>query len=337
MRLLIIGGTSFLGRAVAEEALRRGEDVTTFNRGVSGTDVPGVHALRGDRAVEADLAVLDLLEVDGVIDTCGFVPRVVGESVRRLRGRAGRYVFVSSMSATSSWPERPTPDGAPAQPCPRDAGPDDGGYGVLKAGCERAVVEAFGEDAATVVRAGLILGPHENVGRLPWWLRRIATGGEVLAPGDPDTAMQLVDARDLAAFMLDMIAAGTGGTFNATGPRGNATMGSWLGDCLAATKSDATLTWVDDQLLLDEGVEPWTELPLWMPSGQGADHAWDADTAAAEAAGLRARPVADTVRDTWEWLQVGTSSAIAPQHADLPQHGIDPEKEEAVLARWHAR
>ena len=219
MRLLIIGGSSFLGRATAEEALRRGDSVTTFNRGLSDADVDGVEALRGDRTSDADLAQLAGREFDAVVDTCGFVPEVVGRSTAVLRDSGAFYAYVSSMSATTTWPVATTPDNAPGQDCPSDAGPDDGDYGRLKAGCERAVTETFG-DRALVVRSGLIIGPHENVGRLPWWLTRIARGGEVLAPGDPDVPMQLVDARDLAAFMLDAALAGTGGTVNATGPAG---------------------------------------------------------------------------------------------------------------------
>lgn len=335
MRLLIIGGTSFLGRATAEEALRRGATVTTFNRGRSGPDVPGVEALRGDRASESDLAPLAGRRFDAVVDTCGFVPEVVGRSAAVLAGDASFYAYVSSMSATTTWPGAPTPDGVPGQDCPADAGPDDGDYGKLKAGCERAVTDAWG-DRALVVRAGLILGPHENVGRLPWWLGRIARGGEVLAPGDPDVAMQLVDARDLAAFMLDCAAAGKGATVNATGPKGNATMRSWLEDCVAATGSGATLTWVPDDVLLAHGVEPWTELPLWMPPGQEADHAWDAETAEAQRLGLRSRPVTETVRDTWAWLQA-EGPAARPDRDYIADHGIDPAKEARILEEWRTR
>jgi len=336
MRLLIIGGTSFLGRAVAEEALRRGDEVTTFNRGRSGPDVDGVEALRGDRATEDDLAVLAGRSFDVVVDTCGFVPQVVGRSVRVLQDSGAHYIFVSSISATPTWPGAPTPDGLDGQPCASDAGPEDGDYGVLKAGCERAVTEAFG-DCSTIARAGLIIGPHENVGRLPWWLGRIAAGGEVLAPGDPDLPLQLIDARDLGAFLLDSGTSGTPGTFNVTGPRGNATMGSWLGDAVAATGSDARLTWVDDAFLLEREVEAWTELPLWMPRGQDGDHVWDADTGAAERAGLRVRPVTETVRDTWAWMQGGGRAAKDPPQAHLARHGIDPDKERRILADWSAR
>lgn len=207
---------------------------------------------------------------------------------------------------------------------------------MLKAGCEPAVTQVFGA-RSTVVRAGLILGPHENVGRLPWWLHRIARGGEVLAPGDPYVRMQLVDARDLAAFLLGCGAARTAGTVNATGPQGNATYGSWLQECVDVTGSDATLTWVPDDLLLAGGVRPWTELPLWMPPGQGADAAWQADTSRAQAAGLTTRPVRETVADTWAWLQSGGRVPEEPPHDHVPRHGIDPAKEAAILTAWHAR
>ncbi|HEX6919915.1 MAG TPA: NAD-dependent epimerase/dehydratase family protein [Actinomycetes bacterium] len=336
MRLLVIGGTSFLGRSTVEEGLRRGHHVTTFNRGVSGADVPGVEAVRGDRSSDPDLEQLADRHFDAVVDTCGFVPRVVGQSAGLLAGVADRYVYVSSISAVASWPERPAFDGEDGRPCPSDAGPDDGDYGVLKAGCERAVTEVYGEHA-TVVRAGLILGPYENVGRLPTWLDRMSRGGEVLAPGDPDRPMQLVDARDLAAFMLDAGEQGIGGTFNATGPRGNATMGSWLGDCLRATGSDATLTWVPDDFLQAHDVQPWSELPLWSPVGTGADHVWDAETTAAEKAGLHTRPVTETVRDTWAWMLAGGRPPERPPHAHLPRHGIDPGKERRILDAWAER
>jgi 2'-hydroxyisoflavone reductase len=340
VQLLVIGGTSFLGRAAVVEALARGWAVTTFNRGVSGPDVDGVEPLRGDRADPSALGQLEGRRFDVVVDTCGFVPRVVGGSARALAGSGAQYVFVSSISATSTWPGQPTPEGLDGQPCSADAGPDDGGYGELKAGCERAVAEVFGE-STTVARAGLIIGPHENIGRLPWWLARIARGGEVLAPGDPAEPMQLVDARDLAAFLLDCGEHRTGGTFNATAPRGNATFGSWLTDCVEETGSGATLTWVDDDVLLTHQVQPWTELPLWMPKGlpgeDNGDHVWDADVSLAAGAGLRTRPVRESVADTWAWMQAGGSVPEAPPRYYLVPHGIEPAKEAAVLAAWHAR
>jgi 2'-hydroxyisoflavone reductase len=268
-----------------------------------------------------------------VVDTCGFVPRVVGSSVRALRDSGAHYVFVSSVSAVPTWPGEPTPEGLDGQPCASDAGPEDGDYGVLKAGCERAVREVLG-DRSTIVRAGLIIGPHENVGRVPWWLDRMARGGDVLAPGDPTVPMQLVDARDLAAFMLDCGDQVTAGTFNATAPVANTTMGGWLQDCADVAGSGARLVWVDDDVLLAYDVAPWTELPLWMPMGSGdadADHVWTVDASRAAAAGLRCRPVRESVADTWAWMRSGGLPPARPAH-DLPAHGIDPEKERRILA-----
>jgi len=337
MRVLVLGGSVFLGRAVVEEALRRGDDVTTFNRGRSGPDLPGVEAIRGDREDPADLDRLRGRAWDVVVDTSGYVPQVVGEAAKRLVDTCSAYVFVSSCSASRDWPHAPVTDASPTHACAAGAGPDAGDYGTLKAGCERAVLEVFGAERALIVRAGLILGPYEDVGRLPWWLARISRGGDVLAPGDPARPMQVVDARDLARWMLAAPAAGVGGAFHATGPRGDTTTGGWLAGCVEVTGSHARLVWVDDSFLLDHDVHPWTELPLWMPAGHGADHVWDVDTAAAEATGLRCRPVAETVADTWAWLRGSDLPAgpIPTRHGAT--HGIEPAKEQAILAAWAAR
>lgn len=334
MKLLIIGGTSFLGRAAAEEALRRGDEVTTFNRGQTGPDVDGVEALRGDRDDEVALVQLKGREYDGVVDTCGFVPRVVGKATRALADNVGHYAYVSSISASSRWPAEVAHDDDEGAPCLSDAGPDDGDYGVLKAGCERAVREAFG-DRSTIARAGLILGPHENVGRLTWWLSRMARGGEVLAPGDPELAMQLIDVRDLASYLLDSIVTRTSGTYNVSAPPGNVTMGSWLGDAARAAGTDTELTWVDDDFLLAQDVETWTELPLWSPTAGDAANVWNADTSGAARTGLGCRPVSETVADTWAWM---LADGVAPDDevGRFRGNGIDADKERRILADWHA-
>jgi 2'-hydroxyisoflavone reductase len=333
MRLLLIGGSSFLGRAVAAEALARGHAVTTFNRGVSSPDVDGVEALRGDREDAGALEQLRDRDWDAVVDTCGYVPKVVLQSAELLAGRAPAYAYVSSVSANPQWPAARVDESMPTHACAPDAGPGDGDYGVLKAGCERAVQQAYA-GGALVIRPGLILGPFENIGRLPTWLLRMQRGGRVLAPGKPDLPLQLVDARDIAIFTLDGLQRGLTGAFNVTGPAGNATFGGWLEDCRAVTGSDADLVWVDDDFLLESGVEPWTELPLWSPMNGEADHIWDVSTDAAEREGLTTRPVRDTVADTWAWLSM---SGPAPQRPDRPQHGIDPEKERSILAAWDSR
>ncbi|GAA3128248.1 NAD-dependent epimerase/dehydratase family protein [Planomonospora alba] len=337
MRVLIIGGSVFLGRAITEEALRRGHEVTTFNRGRSGVDLPGVEAVRGDRESAEDLARLASgREWDAVVDVCGFVPRVVGEAVRALNGKAATYAFISSISACSEWPGKgPADESSPRFACAPDAGPEDGDYGTLKAGCERAVEQGF-DGNALIIEPGLILGPHENVGRLPWWLTRIARGGRVLAPGDPETAMQVVDARDIAAFTLSQAEAGTADRFFVSGVAGNTTYRGLLEECRAATGSDAEFTWVDDRFLLDRGVQPWTELPLWAPADPAFAGVWLPSSAKALAAGLTCRPVAQTVRDTWEWLR-DIPVERRSFGSERMRHGIDPGKEAEILAAWDKR
>ncbi|MFI7150726.1 NAD-dependent epimerase/dehydratase family protein [Nonomuraea sp. NPDC050022] len=336
MRVLVIGGTRFLGRTIVEEALARGHQVTTFNRGQSGADLPGVEAIRGDREVTADLERLaDGHAWDFVVDTSGYVPRVVGESARALSGRVGTYAFISSVSAIDGFPGKPATEGSGVWDCAPDAGPDDGDYGVLKGGCERAVEQGF-DGNALIVQPGLILGPYENVGRLPWWLNRISQGGQVLAPGDPGTPMQLVDARDIAVFTLDQAELGTADRFAVTGPAGNTTYGEWLELGKEATRSDAEFVWVDDRFLVDQGVGTFVELPLWGgPPSEEIANFWSVPTAKAEAAGLRVRPVAETVRDTWAWLRDVPEAERS--YGAKALHGIAPEKEAAVLAAWAAR
>ena len=254
-----------------------------------------------------------------------------------LADSGAHYVFVSSISATTTWPGKPTPEGLDGQDCPSDAGPDDGDYGKLKAGCERAVTEVFGE-RSTIARAGLIIGPHENVGRLPWWLQRIAAGGEVLAPGEPDVPMQLVDARDLAAFMLDCGERGTAGTFNATAPTGNATFGSWL-DRLRRRhrqRRDAHLGRRRRPARARGGAVD-RAAAVDAARARTATRCGRADTDRTVAAGMRNRPVRETVADTWAWMQAAGHLPDQPDRAYLGQQGIDPEKEQRILAAWHAR
>ena len=336
MRILVIGGSVFLGRAFVVEALRRGHDVTTFNRGITGVDVPGVEAVRGDRDVTADLErLVDGRHWDAVVDVCGFTPRTVGESARLLSGRADCCLFVSSISAIRDWPIEPVDESSPLHDCPPDAGPDYGDYGVLKAGCERAVVAEF-DGRVLIISPGLILGPHENVGRLPWWLRRIARGGQVLAPGSPDRQLQVIDARDIAAFGLAQISAAGSGRFLTSGVHGNTTFGRMLSDCVSVTGSGAELVWVDDEFLLECGVEEWTELPAWTAGGPDTAAVWLPSSDKALAAGLRCRPVTETVRDTWDWVASGGADVLKVYRV-TPQHGVEPTKEAAILAAWAAR
>ncbi|MBO3748064.1 NAD-dependent epimerase [Streptosporangiaceae bacterium NEAU-GS5] len=334
MRVLVIGGSVFLGRAIVAEALRRGDEVTTFNRGKSRPDTPGVDAVHGDRGVTEDLERLaDGREWDVVIDVCGYIPKTVLESARVLSGHAGHYTFISSISALPGFPKEAVDESSPTHECPPDA--EEGEYGVLKAGCERAVEQYF-DGATLIVEPGLILGPHENVGRLPWWLTRIAKGGRVLAPGDPGRRMQLIDARDIAAFTVAQAALGTTGRFLTSGVPGNTTYGGWLAMCAEVTGSDAELVWVDDQVLLEHEVGQWVELPLWLADDPESANAWLPSSAKALAAGLVCRPVEETVRDTWEWLREIPEDERSFGNFQL-HHGMAPEKEARILAAWDER
>lgn len=326
--LLVLGGSGFVGPAAVLAGLARGYSVTTFHRGSRGFTHPGVTSIRGDRLDPGSLEPLRARHWDVVVDTWSAAPRAVRDSASALRDRAGRYVYVSSESVYESPPrpgvseDAPTVAGDPHAPARS--------YAQDKRGAEIAVEQAFG-DRALLARAGLILGPYENVGRLPWWLTRMARGGEILCPGPPDLPLQYVDARDLAAFVLDAAAAGQSGPFNVVSRRGHATMGSLLEACRAAAGApDATLVWVAPQIITAAGIESWTELPIWVP----ADHPYaamhDSDVERAHAAGLRCRPVQDTVSDTWRWLSaLGVPPPLRPGAQPV---GLDAEREREVLS-----
>jgi 2'-hydroxyisoflavone reductase len=332
MRLLVLGGSSFVGRAVVEDALRRGWAVTTFNRGRGGWTDPRVERLLGDRLQRGDLDQLGMREWDFVVDTWSGAPRAARDSATVLADRAERYLYVSSESVYA--PPPPVDGDESAQTV--DASPDagDGDYAPMKRGSELAITAAFG-DRALLARAGTVLGPHEDVGRLPWWLLRMDRGGEVLAPGPPDRPLQYIDARDLARWLLDAAHAGLSGPFNVVSRQGHATMGALLEACRSVTAGGAVLTWADPGFVESAGIEPWSELPIWLPP----DHEYRAMHASnverAHEAGLWCRPVDETVRDTWEWLvSIGRHAPLRP---DRDPPGLEADKERAALAAWHAR
>ncbi|GAA2231789.1 MULTISPECIES: NAD-dependent epimerase/dehydratase family protein [Kitasatospora] len=331
MNILVLGGTSFLGRAYVTEALRRGHRVTTFNRGLSGADQDGVEAVRGDRNSAADLErLVDGRRWDAVVDTAGQQPAAVALAARLLRPHTDRYSFVSSIHAFADWPALPVSEDSPTHPCPADTPADQPPANALKAGCERALLEHFGAERSVILNCGLLIGPYENVGRLPWWLERITRGGKVAAPGSPDRTMALIDARDFAAFGLDLVERGASGRYVTTAPAGSTTMGEWLATCVEVTGGKAELVWIDDEALLAAEVTPWVELPLWTPDLPEWQGIWLADTAKAQAAGLNCRPIAESVRDTWAWIQERGPRTKPYTQGSVPL-GIDPAKERRLL------
>ncbi|MFF4500354.1 NAD-dependent epimerase/dehydratase family protein [Streptomyces sp. NPDC001401] len=340
MKILVLGGTWFLGRAVAQAALDRGWKVSAFNRGRSGVAPEGTQEIHGDRTVREDLAKLAAHGPwDAVIDTSAseLAPRDVLAGAKAVEPVAGKYVYVSTVNAYRGWPNEPLTETSelldgPAEAdvnygrLPADWNGPDWYYGRQKAGAERASLAAFGAARVTVLRPGVILGPGEYVGRLPWWLRRAELGGAILAPGHPAKSIQPVDVRDVAEFALDQAAVGGGGAYNVTAPIGRETMGGFLNACLEATGSSGHLVWAPDDLLLEQGVQQWTELPLWR-THLGA---WNVDSTQAQQAGLRCRPLAETVVDTWEWLRGGGTPVEHPRWAE---HGISTAKEAEILAK----
>lgn len=320
MELLVLGGTEFVGRAVVEDAVARGWGVTVFNRGSHGVP-PGVRALRGDR-VKGEWEELGSGEWDAVVDTWSGDAGAVRDAVRVLGGRAGRYGYVSTRSVYAY------PTGAGMDESAALVDPEGDDYAAIKRAGEVAVVEGYG-DAALLLRAGLILGPYENVGRLPWWLNRIARGGEVLAPGPRELGLQYIDVRDLAAWSLDALAKGLGGPYNLFSPPAHTTTAELLETCVRVTGSDAVLRWVAPEVVEAAGIEPWTQLPVWLPPGELYDSLHLGDVSKALGAGLRCRPVGETVADTWRWLTgIG---GVAPQRPDRAPAGLDPEVERRVL------
>ncbi|MET0933109.1 MAG: NAD-dependent epimerase/dehydratase family protein [Mycetocola sp.] len=327
MDLLVLGGSGFVGTALVADGLSRGWNVTTLNRG-NRPAVPGVTALVGDRSAPGGLDALGDRDWDIVADTWSWAPSAVRDAAARLAERAGRYVYISSRSVYTY----PQPAGSDETAPVVDASSSDTGfddYARAKAGAELGVTEAFG-DRGLLARAGLILGPHEDIGRLPWWLSRIARGGDVLAPGEADAGIQYIDARDLAAWALTAAENGVGGPVNVVSPVGFAALGDLLSACVTATGSSARLRWVPTDVLLAAGVEPWSDLPAWLPPGEAHDTMHSADVSRALATGLDCRPVRDTVADTWAWLT--SVGGVAPQRPDRPAVGLDPGLESRILA-----
>jgi 2'-hydroxyisoflavone reductase len=336
VRILIVGGTIFLGRRIVDAALARGHEVATFSRGRHDAGIhPNVVALKGDR--NDDLSALRGRHWDAVIDTCGYVPSSVSRVIDALdRGSVAHYTFVSSVSAYADYPAAGCDESAPVAAMTleqlKEAEATATGvratartygamYGALKALCEQAAEQGMPGKVLNV-RPGLIVGADDYTDRFTYWVRRVAHGGDVLAPGRPERRVRVIDARDLAEWLVRMAEARTAGVFNATGAEDGLTFGDMLGVCRTVSGKGARFTWVGEQYLLDNGVQPWSELPLWIPGAHNGIFEIRNDRAIA--AGLTFRPIADTVRDTLQWDR--TRRQNEPLKA-----GLSRDREQALL------
>lgn len=304
MKILILGGKRFLGIALVEALLQTGHTPTLFNRGRTNPDLfPNVNNLIGDR--DHDLSALKRRKWDAVIDTSGFVPRITKQSAEFLSGKCESYIFISSVSVYKDFR---TPDITETYPLaylddPANEDYSGDAYGPLKALCEYEIQQAF-DGKVLVIRPGLIVGPNDPTDRFSYWPWRVSLGGPMLAPSPPSANLQFIDVRDLAAFIVNRIEAKSEGVYNVTGPRKPATFGSLLVACREAALSDATFVWVDESFLLKEGVMPWSDLPLWVPTSDPAFAGfYNININKALKAGLSFRPLSQTVGDTLAWLK----------------------------------
>ena len=329
MKLLVLGGTVFLGRHLVQLALGRGHEVTLFNRGQTNPGLfPTAEEIHGDRTNGLD--ALGDRTWDAVVDTSGYVPRVVRMSAEYLAPRCAHYTFVSSISVYRSR-ARPgatedEPVGTLDDPSVEEVTGDT--YGPLKALCEDTVRNAF-PGGSLIVRPGLIVGPDDPTDRFTYWPVRVARGGEVLAPVAPHIPVQVIDVRDLASWTLDLVERRVTGTFHATGLPGSVTLGTVLDASYAISASDAHITWVDEPFLLERKVQPWSDLPLWVGSAPEMAGFSAVDVSRAVAGGLRFRPIEETIRDTLAWH--------AQRGSEVPlRAGLAIERERQLLAEWHA-
>jgi 2'-hydroxyisoflavone reductase len=329
MKLLLIGGTVFLGRHLVQAALARGHEVTLFNRGQHNPELfPELEKLRGDR--DGGLQALAGRRWDAALDTCGYFPRVVRASADFLAGAVGHYTFISSLSVyadnAATGLDEEGAVGVLADPTIEEITGES--YGPLKALSEQAA-EAAMPGRVLNIRPGLIVGPNDPTDRFTYWPVRVARGGEVVAPGDPDYAVQVIDVRDLAEWTIRQVEAGKSGVYNATGPDYRLTLGALLESCRQVSGSDAHFAWLPADFLLAQGVEPWSEMPLWVPGEEYAGfHAFSIAKAVAD--GLTFRPITDTIAAT-----------LAYEGERPPDHpwraGLTAEREAALLAAWRAR
>lgn len=336
-KILVLGGTRFLGPAIVDAALARGHEVVLFNRGRSDPErYKHLEQLQGDR--DGNLKALEGRKFDSVIDTSGYVPRIVRASAELLAPNVGQYVFISSVSvyadSSKAGADETDPVGQLSDPNIEQMGAQFENYGPLKAACEAAAEAALPGRVANV-RPGLIVGPEDPSDRYTYWPLRLARGGEVLCPGAPSDPVQYIDVRDLGEWLVLIAEQNTVGVFNATGPAGGEPIGTMIAACREASGVESSLTWVPADFLESQGVRAWQHMPVWIPPGPGADAHGNRSIERALKAGLKRRSALDTARATLEWAR-----SVPKEHQDRLQSdrapGLRAAREAGVLAAWKA-
>jgi 2'-hydroxyisoflavone reductase len=340
MKILILGGTAFLGPHLVEHAIAHGHTVTLFNRGKTNPHLfPDVEKLRGDRNPKEGegLKALEGRTWDAVIDTSGYVPREVAASAELLAPNVRQYLFVSTISVFTDVSKIGLNETDPVGTMPDPTVEQVTGetYGPLKALCEQAAEKAM-PGRTTTVRPTLIVGPGDGTDRFTYWPVRIDAGGEVLAPGPQDAATQYIDVRDLAAFCIQLLEDGHAGTYNVAGPRGVLTFAELLHGCRAVTSAEVSFIWVDQKFLEEQQVGPWMEMAMWIPASPESAGFSRVSNAKAITHGLKFRPLADTARDTLEWHKKdrGADYVFGTQRG---RAGLKPQREMELLRAWRER
>jgi 2'-hydroxyisoflavone reductase len=339
MKVLIIGGTRFLGRALTDEALKRGHDVTLFNRGNNQEVFPGVEQLIGDR--DRDLSLLENRKWDVVMDTCGFAPHQIKRLAEAVGDQIEHYVYISSISVYKDWIPPLLTEDYQLHPGLTDKvlnAVEEGKvspyeyYGQLKVHCENEAEKQW-TGRVLHVRAGLLVGAFDYTDRLPYWVKRVAAGGKTLVPGRPDRPVQMIDVKDVATWVFNMAEQRKAGKYNVTGPDPEVTMEELLNTCKSVENSDAEFVWASEQFMIDHGVHPWTEMPLWIPEHfvlDGETEPWKGASSVsidkAVRAGLSFRPLVDTIHEIYKWEESREDTDI--------KAGMLPEREKELLELW---
>ena len=331
LRVLILGGTGFIGPHQVRYALARGHQVTLFNRGQTNPQLfPEVEKLRGDR--DGDLEALKGREWDAVIDNSATIPRWVRDSAQLLKDAVGQYIYISTLSVYQGFPNHGMDETAPVRELEDPTVEQVSGrtYGGMKVLCEREAQRAF-PGRATVLRPGLIVGPGDRTDRWTYWPVRVQRGGEVLAPGDRERLVRYIDARDVSEWCIRLAERGVTGVYNTVGPRAHLSMAEMLYGIRAVVSNEIAFTWVPEDFLAEQGVRPWSDMPAWLPR-EGNEGYGSVSRDLAIANGLTFRPLAVTAQETLDWW-----AGLPEERWATPRAGLPPEREREVLAAWHAR